>query len=125
LLAAEELTPRDVAVAVAVHRAEPERAILWLWHRRRDDLYRDVRTASKGAETAEANAAGRPAPHQQLVGGRHIALGEVALGVLVEPFEQFRRLTHLVDAQPAVMIGVEQVEQAAAFIYEDQCNATG
>ena len=61
----------------------------------------------------------------QLVAARQCRLAEVALACAVELLQQLRRLPHLADAEPAVAVGVQQVEQAAALVGELQRHAAG
>ena len=60
------------------------------------------------------------APQCQPVAPRDVVSGEVSLAVAVKLRQQFRRAAHLADAQPAVAVGVQHVEQAAALVRKGQ-----
>ena len=51
---------------------------------------------------------------------RHVRLGEIALLGCPQLIQQLDRAAHLADAQPAVAVRVEQVEQAAAVVGQHQ-----
>src|SRR5262249_7061459 len=121
LLAADPLAPRHVAVAVAVHLAEPQRPLAAL--RQRPGRPGE---AGDGDHLAAAPAAARgAAAGAELLAARDRAALDHAVAVAVQLLDQLARLAHLAHAQPAVAVAVEQVEQAAALVADRQRAAAG
>src|SRR5262249_54018349 len=118
LVAARELAPGHVAVAVLVHLAEPERAGPRFRRRPRTvvlsltDLISGVHVAAVVAHRTVAGACSGPAPHKYLAMVRHVTRGEVALATVVEPFDELGGLLHLVDAQPPSVVAAHHGDRA-------------
>src|SRR5262249_10318937 len=110
LVTTQELAARDVAVAVAVHLLEP--------HRASARAGRTVRLHAQYFQEGErvgAAAAGALLQGEQVT-VRDVRLADrAAAGDLVH---QPRHLLEFAEAQPAVAVGVEQLEEAAAAVGE-------
>src|SRR5262249_27660038 len=111
---AQELATRHVAIAVAVHLAEPHGAAI----RGRHGPPRGAVDRAHGHEAAEtvAPSARRAATRADHVATRDLAGFQHPVAVLIELVDQLDRLAHLANAQPAIAVLVDQIEQALALI---------
>src|SRR5206468_2840464 len=95
-VAAEELAAGNVAVAVAVHLAEPDGAGAALGRWAGGERLLHHAAAAEGV-------AGAGAERQRVV-ARDLVAREVAVAVAVERVQQLRGLPQLAEAEPAVVV---------------------
>src|SRR5262249_14703954 len=102
LFGAEELARGDVAVAVAVHEAEPERAGSGGGGGAKEwAVYERIASADEDAEL-----------------GRQIRSGYALIGTLMVVFQPLQGGAQLADAELAVVVAIEQAEQAVTVVCE-------
>src|SRR5262249_31544113 len=114
LVRAEEFAARDVAVAVAVHLAEPARAGGSFGRLR----FSRTHSAERHDPLPKLIAVGRAAPHVHAVLVRDFAAADLTVAVAVKRIDQFDHLPLLAHTEPAVAVGIDQVEQAAALVLD-------